>query len=135
MNKIALLTSLTVTISALMTGCSSDDISPFTSGRASSSNIISDSKFAVAASDLNPQVRDVANNVTYGGIEVTITASAGDKDNAFVTSGTIHFATEYGYLSASSCNLDSTGSCSITWYSIADASSLPSNGDLINSIT
>lgn len=138
MNKKSSLTSLTslaLALSVLITGCSSDETSPFTQGGGSSSNVISDNKFAVAASELNPQVRDVANSITFGGIEVTITASAGDKNNALVTSGTIYFATEYGYLSASSCNLDSTGSCSITWSSIADFSSLPSNGDLINSIT
>ena len=134
MNKTRSLTSLALALSVLMAGCS-DDGSPFTEGGASSTNIISDNKFAVAASDLNPQVRDTVNLITFGGIEVTITASAGDKNNALVTSGTVYFATEYGYLSASSCNLDSTGTCSITWTSIPDFASLPSNGDLINSIT
>lgn len=134
MNKKLSLTLLALALSVLMAGCSSDEVSPFTDGsNASSTNIISDINFAVAASELNPEVRDVGINVTYGGIEVTITVRAGDKNNAFVTSGTIFFTTEYGLISSDRCTLDSSGTCTITWYSVADASGLPAGN--INSIT
>ena len=133
MNKKLSLTSLALALSVLITGCSSDEISPFTDGSTvSSTNIIYDNNFSIAADELNPQVIEVlvattpdGNNEiaagsivsTWGPVAVEITATAGDRNNARVTTGTVFFGTEYGLLSSDRCTLDSTGTCSITWYS------------------
>ncbi|MDH5471402.1 MAG: hypothetical protein OEY61_00965 [Gammaproteobacteria bacterium] len=153
MNKIALLTSLTVTISALMTGCSNSDVSPFAKGGGYSTNIISSTNFGITASELNPQVLEF----TIGSIPVTsdttanwndlvsttspveseITVTAADNNGALVSSGTVYFATQYGILSAPSCQIVD-GRCSVTWQSIADISYLyidPTTIDIVNNIT
>jgi len=105
-------------LSALLAGCANDDESPFGPGGGSSSNIISDINFTVGASELKPEVL-TADGVTHGGVEVEITARAGDRDNIAVTSGTIFFQSEYGLLNPNSCELGSTGTCSITWTSLS----------------
>jgi len=113
------LTLLTYSIiSTLLVSCGSSDESPFTSGGGSSTNIISDINFAVGADEPNPAVVD--DEGFHGSVQVEIIVSAGDRDNFAVTSGTVHFASEYGLLSASSCQLESTGQCSVTWSSILE---------------
>lgn len=104
--------------SILLSGCAGDE-SPFgPNSGTSSSNIITDINFSVGASEPNPAVHD--DDGYNGGVEVTLTATAGDKDNLAVTSGTVYFRSEYGILSPNSCELDSTGTCSVAWFSILE---------------
>jgi len=114
-------------LSALLTGCATDDESPFgpatVTDATSSTNIITDINFSVGASEPNPEVHD--DDGYHGGVEVTLTARAGDKNNLIVTSGTVHFRSEYGLLTPNSCELDSTGTCSVTWTSILEG--IPAN--------
>lgn len=107
-----------VLFGALLAGCTSGE-SPFGPGGGSSSNIISDINFTVSASETKPEVI-TADGIRHGGIEVEITARAGDRDNVAVSSGTVYFQSEYGLLSPNSCEMGSTGTCSITWTSLAD---------------
>jgi len=110
-----------ILLSTLITGCANEENSPFgpnSSGAASSTNIITDINFSVGASESNPAVHD--DDGYHGGIEVTLTARAGDKDNLSVTSGTVYFRSEYGILTPNFCELDSTGTCSVTWTSILE---------------
>ena len=116
-NKTLILT-LTI-VNSLIFGCSTEDSSPFgTGGGSSSSNIISDKNFGVGASPFNPAVLD--DDGYHGSITSTISVRAGDRNNLAVTSGVIHFRSEYGILSSTTCTLDSTGTCSVTWTSILD---------------
>jgi len=101
----------------LLVGCANDDESPFGPGGGSSTNIISDKNFTITASEPRPEVVTATN--IFGGVDVDIVVRAGDRDNAAVTSGTIYFQSEYGLLNPSSCQLDSTGTCSVTWTSLA----------------
>ena len=129
-----------VLLSALLAGCASGEDSPFApaeSSSGSSSNIISSINFGITASELNPQVLkfktgsivgattanlvDVENSVSP--VSSEITATAADNTGALVSSGTVYFTTQYGILSASSCELEN-GRCSVTWESIADLSTL-----------
>lgn len=109
-------------ITAALTGCDTSAESPFgpnSNGNSSSAtNIITDINFSVGASEPNPAVHD--DDGYHGSVEVTLTATAGDKDNLAVTSGTVYFRSEYGILSPNSCELDSTGSCSVSWFSILE---------------
>jgi hypothetical protein len=130
----------------MLFGCGGgEDAFSGTSGT-SSSNIIAAKNFSIAADELNPEVlafstdpvstanSDVCANkgVTIQNVTVEITAIAGDQDNAKVTSGTVYFETQFGLLSASSCTLDSTGTCSITWTSTANITPLYIDGDCSN---
>ena len=152
MNKTTSLASLALALAVLITGCSSGDDSPFTEGGGSSTNIIASTNFGVAASELNPQVLEfAAGSVSSGSptanianlvagwspVSSELTVTAADNNGALVSSGTVYFATEYGILSAPSCQL-TDGRCSITWESIADRSKLmidASTIDIINEIT
>jgi len=110
-----------ILLGTLLTGCANEENSPFgpNSGDVSSStNIITDINFAVGASEPNPAVYD--DDGFHGGVEVTLTARAADKDNLAVTSGTVYFRSEYGILSPNSCELDSTGTCEVSWFSILE---------------
>lgn len=130
MNKIASFTSFALTLSVLMTGCSSDDVSPFAQGGgASSTNIISEKNFAVAFDEPNPGILD--DDGWHGGVEVEIIIYAADRNNTTVTGNTIHIETEYGILSSNTCVIDPNGQCSVTWTSIL--SNIP--GDLLNTVT
>lgn len=134
MNKSALILFGFITAPWLLS-CSGD-IGGFTETGTSSSNIISANNFTVAASDLNPQVfefdpavadaLDLASATTANvsdilsssnDPEVTLTVTAGDKDNLLVTSGTVYFRTQHGYLVSNSCELGSEGTCQVTWRS------------------
>ena len=143
MNKkrLALLSGLSYALLAI-SGCTNDNVSPFTQGGgASATNLVYASNFSVGVDPVDPTVIEIDTTVTpntttyYGGVAVEITARAGDINNAFVTSGTIYFKTEYGLLSASSCNLDSTGTCSVTWYSILNFTDLTGAYNTITAYT
>jgi len=110
-----------VLLSTLLAGCANDEESPFAppGSSSSSTNIISNINFTVGASETKPAVI-TADGVRHGGVEVEITARAGDRDNSAVTTGTVYFQSEYGLLNPSSCEIDETGTCSVTWTSLAD---------------
>ena len=108
-------TSCSAALAIILVGCGSTD-NGFTSGGPSGTNIIAQKNFSVGFSDSNPAVVDADGN--HGGIEVDIVIRSGDRNNAAVTAGTVQIRTEYGILSASSCQLDSTGTCTVTWTSI-----------------
>ena len=86
-----------------------------TSGGSSSTNIISGKHFSIGFDNANPTVVD--DDGFHGGVAVSITVTAGDRYDAIVTTGTVYFRTEYGLLYPSSCELESTGTCSVTWQS------------------
>lgn len=125
--------------SSLLASCGGD-VDGFSDQPTSTIGIIASSHFSVGLSEINPEVitDDTAGGtgIYYtGGVTVTVTATAGDRVNALVTNGTVYFRTEYGLLSAPSCTLDSTGTCSITWQSILDFSDLYNFNGAIGSTT
>lgn len=116
---------------ALFSGCSSSD-SPFSENGgagSSSTNIITGINFSLGADEPNPAVVD--DTGSHGGVEVTLTVRAGDRNNAAVTTGTVYFRSEYGLLNPNFCVINSTGTCSVTWTSIL--SNIPA--DLLADIT
>lgn len=114
-----------------MTACSSDDSSFSQGGGAGSSTApISDKNFNLFFDPVDPDV--ITDEGAFGGVEVTVTAFAGDKDNTAVTGGTVIFKTEWGILSSDRCTLVN-GSCSVTWRSDSDFGFIPI--DLLNTFT
>ena len=120
-----------ILLSTLITGCANDE-SPFApgGGGGTSTAPISDKNFNLFFDPVDPEV--ITDEGAFGGIEVTVTAFAGDKDNTAVNGGTVFFQTEWGILNASSCQLVS-GSCSVTWTSDSDFGFIPA--DLLNTFT
>jgi len=124
--------------SALLSGCGSDE-SPFGPPGSSSSNVISDINLGLTASVIEPQVIEFELGTVIGSTQTTanyadiktvwapvtseITVTAADNSGALVSSGTVFFATQYGLLSSSSCQLQD-GTCTITWSSIANLDNL-----------
>lgn len=157
MNKLTLI--LFGLVSSLCLVACTGDIDGFTDTGSSSTNIISANNFTVAASELNPKVFEfdtavvdaldaagatTANvsdlQISHTGIEVTLTVTAADKNNLLVTSGTIYFRTQHGFLESDNCELGANGTCEVTWRSNGDATGLltiPLDGtfDVYNSIT
>jgi len=138
-----------------LSSCGGDEA--FTGGSgSSSSNIISAANFGVTASDLHPEVLQfAAGSITnptsdktakksdfissLSPVDVEINVTAADNEGALVSSGTVYFSTQYGILSASSCEL-TAGRCSVTWQSVAELSQLdvvgdPTLRDIINVVT
>ncbi len=106
----------------------SGDIDGFTGKDSSSSNsnIISAGNFSVGFNPASVAVikfttLPVGNIVPCtgfdsftGGLTSTITVTAGDKDNALVSSGTVYIDIQYGNLDQTSCQLQN-GECSVQW--------------------
>lgn len=151
--KTKLLPLLIATATLAVAGCDTSSESPYSPGGGSSSNIISSTNFGITASELNPQVIEFSTStvisnadttansndilVTWSPVESEITATAADNNGALVSSGTVYFTTQYGILSAPSCQLEN-GRCSVTWQSVANLESLIlDNGqiDIVNNIT
>jgi len=139
----------------ILMSCGGTNNSPFKEGGGSSTNIISASNFGVTSSDLNPEVLEFgAGSITnpdaitaarsdlvvvWSPVDTEITVTAADNEGALVTSGTVYFETQYGILSASSCELNE-GRCSVTWQSVAELSQLnvlgsPTLIDIVNVVT
>jgi len=139
-----------------LSGCGGDE-SPFSvNNGGSSSNIISAANFGVTSGDLSPEVLEfAAGSITsptsdktaprsgfinsWSPVDAEITVTAADNEGALVSTGTVYFATQYGILSASTCQLDA-GRCSVTWQSVADTSQLnvvgdPNSIDIVNVVT
>lgn len=128
-NKLTLLSfSL---ISALLLGCAGDE-SPFTeNGNVSSgTNTISDENFIIAFDDTAPAVLDLVENTFDASVEVVVTFSASDKLRLRTTGATAYIDVDWGTLSDTSCIIDSTGQCSITWSSNAKASEIPADNQI-----
>lgn len=151
--KTKLLPLLIATAALAVAGCDTSSESPYSPGGGSSSNIISSTNFGITASELNPQVIEFSPSTvigsdattantsdilyTYSPVESEITATAADNNGALVNSGTVYFTTQYGILSAPSCQLEE-GRCSVTWESVASLENLYlANGqiDIVNNIT
>ena len=130
MNKKLSLKSLALALSVLITGCSSDEISPFTEGGGiSSTNIVSAGNFSMGFSSspavltlanppVAPAIRSVAPctdlTVIDGSQTTTITVTGADNQNAAVSGVVVYFQVEWGTLNPSTCTLNS-GSCSVEW--------------------
>jgi len=130
----------------LLSACDGQNTEPFavggslTGNGSFSNNTTSAKNFALVFDDLNPQVYETATGITNSGIEVQITANAGDRYQAKVTGGTVFFRTEIGLLDNNSCELID-GSCTVTWVSNiipGTVPSIPAGGtvtDSINTVT
>lgn len=139
----------------LLFGCASGEDGFSGLSGTSSSNIITDSNFSVAFSDFEPDVIELpagtlagaptttsfpASNIvsTTANVTTDITAIAGDRQNAKVTSGTVNIRVEWGLIDNSTCQLDSSGQCSVEWQSITNLAVLTDGGgnvDLVNNVT
>jgi len=124
-------TFLTCTIlSMLLLGCGSSD-SPFgTGGGGTSNNPVSDKNFELVFSPIDPKVLD--SDGFHSGVEVVVTALAGDKFNTAVSGGTVFIETQWGILDSNTCQIVN-GSCSVTWTSDSDFGFIPV--DLFNTFT
>lgn len=151
--KIKLLPLIIATAALATAGCDTSGESPYSPGGGSSSNIISSTNFGITASELNPQVIEFDTSTVIGStattanssdvinswspVESEITVTAADNNGALVNSGTVYFTTQYGILSAPSCQLEQ-GRCSVTWESVASLENLLLGGgqiDIVNNIT
>lgn len=109
-----LLTGLIV--SSLLVSCANDG-SPFTEGgdgASSGTNIVSEKNFNVAFDPVRPLVIDNDGN-RFTGIESIVTITAADQSGLPTTGATVFLDVDWGILSATSCIIESTGKCSITW--------------------
>jgi len=114
----------------MLVSCASGDDGFAGSQGGSSTNIISDKNFQVFIDPTNPAVVD--DDGGHGGVEVTISVTAADRNNAKVSGGTVYIKTQWGVLENPSCQLIN-GTCSVKWTSDSDFSFIPS--DLYNTVT
>ena len=110
-------------LTTLLLGCASSD-SPFTEGGGAgvSSLPISDKNFELVFDPIDPEVLD--DDGFHSGVEVKVTALAGDRDNVASGGGTVFFKTDWGILDSSSCQIVN-GSCTITWTANANFADIP----------
>jgi len=108
-----------ILLSTLITGCANDEASPFgpggNSGVSSGTNIVSEKNFLMAYDEPNPAV--ITDDGVSAGVEVVVTISAFDRSGLATTGATAYLDADWGTLSADSCVITSSGSCSITWTS------------------
>lgn len=122
--KIKLL-PLLIAITALTTaGCDTASESPYSPGGGSSGLPVSHKNFNLFVDPVDPAVID--DDGSHGGVEVTLTVEAGDKFNASVSGGTVHFVPEWGILDKNTCEIID-GSCSVTWTSDSNFNYLPAD--------
>lgn len=118
-------------LTIIMSGCTSDNNSPFIQGGgSSSSNIISDGNFSLGFSNPSPAVLNLLNPPTAptirssapctdltgidGNATTSITVTAADNQNASVSGAIVYFQVEWGTLKNNYCVL-SDGACSVEW--------------------
>ena len=112
-NKLTLL-SCTIIVASL-TGCGNED-SPFVEGGVSTgSNIISEKNFNIAY-DGDFSVIDADGGIDTG-VTVGVNFSAADQSGLPVQGTTVYLDVDWGTLSSTTCLLNSSGSCTITWTS------------------
>lgn len=140
-------------LSSLLAGCPTDE-SPFapdsTSTGTSSSNIIAASNFSIGATAADtavftlsgPAAINAATDSNEGALtascadldsidgtkKATIVITAGDNNNAKVSSGTIYFSAQWGQLSSPQCQLED-GTCSVEWSAQTNIDNLASTSD------
>ena len=117
--KNTLLPILIVTASLTAAGCDTSE-SPWSpdSGADSGTNIPSKKNFVVLFDEPNPPVIDT-DGYYHGDVEVEVSIHAADRLNLATTGATAYLEVDWGTLSAKSCQIQSNGSCSITWTSTA----------------
>ena len=117
-----------VLFGALLAGCTNGE-SPFSPGGGSGTSTapISDKNFNLFFDPIDPEV--VTDDGNFGGVEVTVTVLAGDKNNIAVNGGTVFIQTEWGILNANSCQLVN-GACSVTWSSDSDFAFKPIDNEV-----
>ncbi|MBI3188154.1 MAG: hypothetical protein HYZ31_09875 [Gammaproteobacteria bacterium] len=114
-------TSCGAALVVILVGCG-DTEGGFTSSGSTGTNIPSAAHFSLASSEapaaevFTGTLADSSTWVWEVDHEVDISITVGDNKNIKVNGGTVHFAVDYGLLSAANCTLDN-GSCSIKWYS------------------
>lgn len=113
--KTKLLPLLIATATLAVAGC--DSGSPYSpgGGESSGTNIPSQKNFVVLFDEPNPPV--ITDEGLDGGVEVEVSIHAADRFNLATTGATAYIDVDWGTLSATSCQIQSSGSCSITWTS------------------
>lgn len=115
--KTKLLPLLIATAALATAGCDTASESPWSPGGGASSgtNIPSQKNFVVLFDEPNPPVID--DEGYHGGVEVEVSIHAADRLHLATTGATAYLDVDWGTLSATSCQIQSSGSCSITWTS------------------
>jgi hypothetical protein len=113
--KTKLLPLLIATAALAAAGC--DSGSPYSpgGGESSGTNIPSQKNFVVLFDEPNPPV--ITDDGLDGGVEVEVSIHVADRLNLATTGATAYIDVDWGTLSATSCQIQSNGSCSITWTS------------------
>ncbi|HEY9200189.1 MAG TPA: hypothetical protein VIQ81_01215 [Gammaproteobacteria bacterium] len=119
--KNKLLPLLIATASLAAAGCDSASESPYSpgGGESSGTNIPSQKNFVVLFDEPNPPVIDT-DGFYNGGVEVEVSIHAADRYHLATTGATAYIDVDWGTLSATSCQIQSSGSCSVTWTSNAN---------------
>lgn len=115
--KTKLLTFVIAAATLTAAGCGSSSESPFSPGGGASSgtNIPSQKNFVVLFDEPNPPV--ITDDGLDGGVEVEVSINAADRLDLATTGATAYLEVDWGTLSATSCQIQSSGSCTITWIS------------------
>jgi len=113
-----LILSLTL-FTSLLLGCGDDEaFSPAgTGGSSSGTNVPTSRNFVVLFDEPNPPV--LTDDGADGGVVVQVTINAGDRLKLATVGATAFLDVDWGSLSATSCQIDVNGSCTITWTSNA----------------
>jgi len=100
-------------------GCGDDEaFSPAgTGGSSSGTNVPTSRNFVVLFDEPNPPV--LTDDGADGGVVVQVTINAGDRLKLATVGATAFLDVDWGSLSATSCQIDVNGSCTITWTSNA----------------
>ncbi len=107
-----------VLLAAQLSACSDDDA--FTldgNGSSSGTNIPTSRNFVVLFDEPNPPV--ITDDGLDGGVVVQVSITAGDRLKLATVGATAYLATDWGTLSATSCQIGLDGTCTITWTSSA----------------
>jgi len=122
--KSLLISVTTALLAASLSGCgggadgsdiASELKTPNTSGAQENDGLISQKNFLIEFSEVAPAFLDLAANTTTSTTS-DVTVSIADNNNHVITvPKTIFFETEWGSFDKSSCETDSTGSCTVTW--------------------
>lgn len=106
-------------IPVVLAACDASSQSPFSPGGGASSgtNIVSQRNFLIAFDEPNPPV--ITDEGVDAGVEVAVTINAADRLNLPTTGATAYIDVDWGTLSATSCQIESSGACTVTWRSNA----------------
>lgn len=106
-------------IPVVLAACDASSQSPFSPGGGASSgtNIVSQRNFLITFDEPNPPV--ITDEGVDAGVEVAVTINAADRLNLPTTGATAYIDVDWGTLSATSCQIESSGACTVTWRSNA----------------